>query len=353
MKYIILLLLASLLYPLNCYSAPSQPTVSGVVEHNGSVTLSGSGFGIKSPVAPLFWDNVSDNYTGIVDGGVVPVGVGEMWAEVIQSAYTDVHFSTTNTRGKTTAYYSNRWSTHVNKLGALGGNNYPESTKLYVSWWMWLDKTACQGSANKWTRMTQDATWPTDVQAFIWEPNSIIVYGGDPIDTWITYSPQTCGVINEWQRMEQLIDNSLTPKPGVYITLNNVPFNSGNPYHADFALLEDITGIRALGADFNGVDAVDQANVDWGEIYVDNTLARVEICDNATKANATHCEPQIPQNTWNDGEIEILVNQGSFADGSTAYLTVSDSDGVWSTGTEITFGTSMGSFDSGSLPHLQ
>ncbi|NTW27232.1 MAG: hypothetical protein HGA36_02840 [Candidatus Moranbacteria bacterium] len=81
-----------------------------------------------------------------------------------------------------------------------------------------------------------------------------------------------------------------------------------------------------------------QYKIFTSDFYVDKTRARVEIGNASTFANCTHREIQIPQTTWNDGQLEIKVNQGSFADGATAYLYVVDEDGsVNAVGYPITF----------------
>lgn len=83
--------------------------------------------------------------------------------------------------------------------------------------------------------------------------------------------------------------------------------------------------------------------MDWGEIYVDNIRARVEICNNSNKAQANHCEPQILQTTWNSTTIGVKVNQGSFADNSPQYLYILDSaETVNVSGYPLTFGSSGG-----------
>jgi hypothetical protein len=95
-----------------------------------------------------------------------------------------------------------------------------------------------------------------------------------------------------------------------------------------------------------GADAANapQGVVDWNTIYADNTLSRVEVCNAATKSGSTHCEIQIPTTSWSATSLQITVNQGSFADGSTAYLYVADSTGAFnSTGFSVTFGAGGGS----------
>jgi len=81
---------------------------------------------------------------------------------------------------------------------------------------------------------------------------------------------------------------------------------------------------------------------DWyqyfDDAYVDNTWARVEICNESiwNESIRKHCEIQIPI-AWSDNSITITANQGSFQDGDTAYLFVVDENGTASIGYPITF----------------
>ena len=68
-------------------------------------------------------------------------------------------------------------------------------------------------------------------------------------------------------------------------------------------------------------------NLQYGDIYIDNSWARVVICDNATWANRTHCEIQ-PATAWADGAVTSTYNAGSFVNGSTAYIYVIDGAGT-------------------------
>ncbi|TKB23944.1 hypothetical protein FCL47_19945 [Desulfopila sp. IMCC35006] len=342
MKYIIIFNLTFLISTISSVvvnAAPSTPSITGTVTHGGVVTVTGTGFGVKSPVAPLLWDSVDGKYPGITNGGIVPTGGSNVWG--LSMLDVPVHFKTTNPRGKFTAKYTNTGSTDSAKKAALGGRNYPGSKVLYVNWWMWLDKTACTASSsNKYTRFTDDGDWTSNVQTVIWEPNSVIIFGagGPNYNAW----PQACGKTGVWQRMEKTVDNTTTPiHPSVWLAVDNSPIGS-QPISAPSSLLKDITGIYGIGFDGSNTPASEQPTIDWGEIYVDNTRARVEICNASTKASSNHCEIQIPQTTWVDNKLEIKVNQGSFPDNSSAYLYVVDASGTASPGKQITFGSSGG-----------
>jgi hypothetical protein len=92
--------------------------------------------------------------------------------------------------------------------------------------------------------------------------------------------------------------------------------------------MADIDGIAAIGWMPEFDFTPDSATVDFGEIYVDNTLSRVEICNANTKSVSDHCEIQLPETTWNNNQVQIKVNQGSFSNGQNAYLYVIDSSGI-------------------------
>jgi hypothetical protein len=65
----------------------------------------------------------------------------------------------------------------------------------------------------------------------------------------------------------------------------------------------------------------------FSEVYIDNTLARVEIGNASTFAACTHREIQIPTK-WSGTSVTVTVNRGSFAVGNTVYLYVVDASGV-------------------------
>lgn len=77
-------------------------------------------------------------------------------------------------------------------------------------------------------------------------------------------------------------------------------------------------------------------HLQYGDIYIDNSWARVEIGDASTYSACTHREIQVPI-TWGTDGIEFKVNQGSFPDLATAYIYVVDENGYVSNGKAIQF----------------
>jgi hypothetical protein len=151
-----------------------------------------------------------------------------------------------------------------------------------------------------------------------------------------TFSSDWSG-FNSWHRMETVVDNRGTNHPAVAIFRNNSIVGVGT-VPAQNPNVPNICTISLLGADYSN-GAPPQPQLDFGEIYVDNTLARVEICNASTKNSSNHCEIQIPKTQWVDGQLQVKINQGSFTDNSAAYLYVVDSTGaVNANGFPVTIG---------------
>jgi hypothetical protein len=320
----------------NVCAEPVVNGVNGITAHGQVITVTGSGFGVKSPVAPLMWDPVDGVYEGLSNGDRIPVGGSNIWPGGYGGKTP--YYKTVNPRGKWTAKYSNNpLSNNESSVerAAVGGKNFPEvgSGIMYVTWWNWVGYNgALANCQNKFTRFTYNGQW--EVAAVIWAPD---VSSGYDFSGWYAFVSWHGEQVNRgaWNRMEKTLDNGFLPRhPRMRLAVNNNEFldcysgksgcTSGGSREVD---LPNINGIGGIGwmpeFDFSS----DAATVDFGEIYVDNTPARVEICNALTKAGSTHCEIQLPTNQWIDGQLQISVNQGSFLDGATAYLYVMDADG--------------------------
>jgi hypothetical protein len=87
--------------------------------------------------------------------------------------------------------------------------------------------------------------------------------------------------------------------------------------------------IWAIGWHTGGVYSPTLVKTWMDDIYVDNTPSRVVIGNAPTYSTCNHLEIQ-PATAWssNGQSITVILNQGSFSDGSIAYLYVVDSDGT-------------------------
>jgi hypothetical protein len=319
--------------------------------------IQGTSFGTKSQGAPLLWNPMDGEsaYSSYSNGQALPKAIGP-WPGTSGTAY----FKTSNPRGKWTAKYSNSPNTSGyapgNGQAAVGNKGFAAQCaggKFYLTWWMNMSFNSLNASgSDKFFRLTENGPWVNTT--FIWQPNEFFVFTNSTYNfvkfaSWYTY-----GSFGSWNRMEALVDNHPstypTGRPQVKLWVNGQLLGDitagifvdtyGN---LSTSVPYDICGIGNLGFDASNGDGV-QPIVDFGEIYVDNTPQRVEICNANTKVGSNHCEIQIPV-TWADSSVTVKVNQGSFMDNSSAYLYVIDSSGNPSTGKQITFVSANGAPD--------
>jgi len=65
----------------------------------------------------------------------------------------------------------------------------------------------------------------------------------------------------------------------------------------------------------------------YADAFLDTTLSRIVLANNADLSQATIIENQIPS-SWSDSSITATVNLGQFQGGQTAYLFVVDATGT-------------------------
>jgi hypothetical protein len=107
----------------------------------------------------------------------------------------------------------------------------------------------------------------------------------------------------------------------------------GQYYYDNYprTLATPIAWLRRIGHDPNPNYYISKT-VKFHDIYVDNTLARVFISEDADYdgASESHIEMQLPV-TWDYGEITFTLNFGSFVATNTVYVYVQDADGTFNT----------------------
>ncbi len=88
-----------------------------------------------------------------------------------------------------------------------------------------------------------------------------------------------------------------------------------------------------------GDTRTDDNHVYFDDVFMANTLARVEIGDSPTYSQCSHRELQPTVIQWTTGQIQFSMYQGSFLTGQQAYVFVVNSDGTKSVGYPITIGS--------------
>lgn len=330
-------LLIPLLVPLGALAAPSITSVSNTTLANGQVvTISGSGFGTKTTVAPQFWDTVENQtaYSGLANGATVPTGSGKPWeTQCTWDGGACVKYSTTASeqRGLSTATYRATSTTQ----GLLEGRRITGTNKIYVSWWWKPGTNPVSGDhSSKFLRLSNSSD--VSNKTLSWTQMHNYIYRSDTgycnNEGWANWN----GNVGQWNFHEVMIDGAsrtYTIKINGKPIANNLSWANCTAFNFDYVWM--------IGWDGGG--NAPPAITSWmDDIYVDNTFSRVMICDNANYSSATKCEMQIPTTTWTDGQVQVKVNQGGFPTNSTAYLYVLDANGSPSASKQITFGTGDG-----------
>lgn len=331
------------------YADPVITGTSGTFTHGGTITISGSSFGTKSPATPLVWDNASG--TNLLDkwDRALPSQAGSTYnIQYRSSPYRNVtaphnHVGKMIVGGHTQSGYS-PWNSLAGP-NVMFGKNYPSGTEnFYVSFYYRLDPL-----------------WPPNNGESVSDPNHKLAFfsglTGCSLDTieYLEYRPTPENLIAkykydymgcssgyeapsatepwDWIKIETLgmnINNDSTGK--LYVWTNNV--NQYQQENCDvYRYDEDSIKSICIGYYWtrcntcNPVLGSNDAFRYFTDIYIDITSARVILANNQQYNNATIVEPQIPS-AWSDNgtsaSITATVNLGRLS-GPTVYLFIFDS----------------------------
>ena len=327
---IMTLVLVSLL-PGAASAQVSVTGLSGEIAQNATVTITGSGFGVKSPAAPIKYDSFQQGTPGQTLSEGTPSW--NLWANVWSGSDTEAYYpkysnAASRFNGDIAArqWFGDSPDGYVSNC-TIGLTNL-QIGKLYVSGWVFNN------------RSPDGASGARNVKVFF---NSVGEWGA-PTTRYDCYPINSSGHLTTDGCSETYISNSWgvrVPSPGAWHRLEIYHDRGGSGRNEVMRVHEDnelkgqfenaYTGCeqdRVYLMSYHDENEGNGAEMEWfwGEIYVDNTLARVEIGDAATIAACTHKEIQIPQ-AWNSSSITVAVNQGTFNANDTAYLYVYDANG--------------------------
>lgn len=332
------------------YAAPGNISVSGIVSGGQTISITGSDFGTKTQGPPELWDNFESATNGSALTGRVPTIGSVAWGTLGNPVA-----STSNHRTNSTTSYFGDFSNGVynNSVYYLRTETTTGAKKYFSFWWRG-GRAGDTWSRNMkpWQHFGSGSDQP---MYYIGDGTG----DGDPgfrsnvIDNTSSLaregSSYGCGNMeskeNQWIRWEGYI---VLSDPGVqngrmevWLSQPGTITRSNCIHHPTAVTRSTSNGFRqwAFGEymDTAGGDSI----VYMDDIYIDNTLARVELCDTSTWSTVTHCEVQ-PQTAWSTTSITTTVNTGSFQTDQTAYLYVVDANGdANATGYEVTIEESI------------
>jgi hypothetical protein len=332
-------------------SAPAVSGANGTFDHKGTVTITGSGFGTKATAAPVIWDDASGS--NILDKW-------DLATPNTNSSYNLAYRAPM--RGISLPH------DHITKYiaGGHGGSgpqggaqvimwkkrtmtSYPQYS--YVSWYQRSDDAWVFGDDNNYkvfdftrgfggydlpynwyieynprpTSRTSGASW------HILDDSSDSL--STPANTW-WYGSAVNPMSGQWSKIE--VEIKYTNQTDGFINLyengvRKIDYKGRTDGYSDNVRSEGVGGYARMYS---------QAN-NWryfADVYLDYSLARVVLANNANLSSATIIEPQVPT-SWSSGSITFKVNLGKFKQGERAYVHVVDSTGARSaTGLAVTAG---------------
>lgn len=298
------------------------------MNHGQTYSISGSGFGSLSSNAPALWDTVDNQtlYNGLSDGADIPVDPNGFWIRS-DSPYSDpVNYSTQNLRtSRSTAQY------HVDLKGSLGSKDLGDNSvsKFYATWWIKPSNSIYRGPEGRLASTKIIRVWESgngDDGRLSWTGNQLTA-GFGSVNSWGDWQ----GVSGQWNRVEIYIDS----------VAGTIQANTnGNSIHdVDYLQLNgrSLNRIWVLGLDPSIPENLDpNLTIDFDDIYVDTTPARVEVCTGSSWENRGACEVQIRSN-WSDSQISFKANQGALPNNQNLYLYVVNTDSTVSPPHSIKF----------------
>ena len=316
--------------------------VSGTLTDGGTITITGSNLGTKTTAAPLIWDNFE---WGNPNDNISNNGWINQSASFPPQLTSTLKYSGNNSAFNSLSQGTVQFGSAYKKVTA--------SLEFYTSYMLYWDYTNGTDGIFKLSRFNAVQVYSGYPQLKIqFQPN-----GNDPETGWIyathqngtdTFQTSLNGAImssGKWLRVEMYL--KLSDPPGstngkIEISFNNINQNSVWYTTPTFTDITRATGINDELEYFllplmwaSNLVAGASTNVYVDDVYLDNTLARVEICDSKDINSVSNCELQIPSN-WSSTEVTFTVNQGAFSSFNNLYLYVYDKDGnVNSTGYSI------------------
>jgi hypothetical protein len=329
------------------FAAPVVNSVNGTVNNMQSVTINGSAFGEKSSASPLLWDNFERGTVGQSITGKSPV-VGSPWTTYTSGSTVPVYDGSVNKTGSTRSSRADYYLKPDYDICLTKEVSTTTGSELFFSYYWYYHKRSTNYADN-------NKPW------MVWGPGGLpmayVGYGdpgaGDGGSRYALEDSSTPNNRSVWGSTQLTGLNDRWVKIDVY--LKQSAANSANGilrYWVNGVLDIEITNAitRTGNAAWNTIllggfirqNQPVQIYID--DVYIDNTLARVEIGNASTFSASNHREIQIPTG-WSNTSVSVTVNTGTFASNQTAYLYVFDQTGTCNAnGYPITIGA--GSSDS-------
>ncbi len=311
------------LYSSIIFSAPGISSISGTISHGSTITITGTRFSTNTSPTPLIWDDFELGNTGSIINSSPRIG---SW---LADNRPDPRYSETRSfSGKKSLHIayntSQQWSSFV-------ANPLPLSDYFYQSFKFWFSSP---GSGQIKLVQVHGNSGVGD-----FAPG--IMIGSSGATWWMAYISTESGAND----LETRVSFTTIPEPATWHQYEMWLKRSSSGGAADGTIIVKIDGITR----FNKVNAVTRENslYNWEEIsfvhgltnmgqstdvyiddaYLNNSWARVELCDSPTYSACTIKVVQ-PTSSWKNDSITATLNKGPFNNINTLYLYVIDNANV-------------------------
>ena len=350
------------------HATPAITSVSGSVTQGGTLTISGSGFGVKSPAKPYLWapmnGNISPSSLGVVQSWATAITAFNYQAGCGPASGTGCAAGTVSN-----GVLANEWAMPIYSPSVSGSgndwNSYGQETYVYRK-----SKRNFSYTNNGSTNVKLIRMWGTSASQFLVYPDFYwSVFNGRigieyvPQNSTNDYTMPTAtvsvaeGPVNQWYSEEYEIKSNSGPTTAdgdFRIAINGgadlVSFPN-TQWEANTITLKTASGAAGDGTmkvlypvhflyenGGNWLPAASGSQYWTADVYADTTWARVMVGNSPVFNQATDREIQIPVQ-WSSGSIQVQVNINAFPAGQKMYLFVVDSSENASPGYAITAGT--------------
>jgi hypothetical protein len=315
------------------YSSPEISLVHSIVTHGKTVDISGFGFGTKTNAAPQIWDDF--------EKGSDKANVGGGWSSY-RSRSSPVYTATEKHSGQLSVMNSvfSGSGTSFN----TAWQTFERSDETYASYWFRYSLSGNPYGIMKLARVTsaddnglkghyngpgdfnvqyQTASgWKYAGYNFGSDTNQKTIGGSTPMDTWIRIE------------MYKKLSTPGMNDGAILVKINNQVVWSENELmtREKSASFQHYSFLMPLMFANSQSGAVIDLYVD--DIYVDNTLARIEVANCPDFNTCSKSEIQIPQ-SWTPFNLSFKANIESFSAEETLYLFIINAKGVVSKGKRI------------------
>ena len=331
-----LLLITCLIFPALAVADPNLNGVSGTVSDGQYITINGTDFGSNGPTVQIFDDFElgANGNTLLLDAGSAQVGT---WDGIDTPAYSN-YSNSYSVSGSLSGHWTNQhYSTGINTQFPGNGTD-----KVFLSYWayipsgysipanwkiVWLQGSNTGDDDVVYATLIGNGTGLTNGNETGWSATANI---GFSIGSWkrvwayIEGTTTATGTVKQWS-LNPSVTQQTTVTDAYIFAADSTPNTNYN--------FEQVVVNGYFGSGDSGTPCY------FDDIYIaygDYAQARVEIGNDSDYSNCTNLAVITPT-SWSDTAISGVVRQGSFADGSTAYVYVFDSNGDYnSTGYEVT-----------------